>query len=315
MISGRSLITPLLLIFSILPLTFLAACGEDDAEPGDQSDTTATADVPSEWSIDEGIGPVHIYTMTMTMDQSTEVSGEAIESAMTSDGTIRMRKTDSSAEGSTWVAVMNMSMKGTTGGSSIPAMNQTQRLRYRVSPEGRILDVTMKSDDAGMDESIQQVMQQISERHNASQFFMKEEWANREPGESWEETVTDTIDLDSIAFMGTDLSGALDMRFMIRTRYTFRGEVDTLGMTMIRIDTETLEMSIDGTISAENMEMQMESRGTGEGTQYFDPASGIYTVGIGEQKMITTMDIPSINMTMPIDQTITVVSVRGDLVD
>ena len=52
------------------------------------------------------------------------------------DGTIRMRKTDSSAEGSTWVAVMNMSMKGTTGGSSIPAMNQTQRLRYRARIKG-----------------------------------------------------------------------------------------------------------------------------------------------------------------------------------
>lgn len=315
MISGRSLITPLLLIFSILPLSFLAACGEDDTEPGDLSDTTTTAGVPSEWSIDEGIGPVQIYTMTMTMDQSTEVSGEAIESAMTSDGTIRMRKTDSSAEGSTWVAVMNMSMKGTTGGSSIPAMNQTQRLRYRVSPEGRVLEVTMKSDDAGMDESIQQVMQQVSEQHNASQFFLKEDWANREPGESWEETVSDTIDLDSVAFMGTNLNGALDMRFMIRTRYTFRGEVDTLGMTMVRIDTETLDMSIDGTISAENMEMRIDSRGTGEGTQYFDPGTGLYTVGIAEQKMITTMDMPSMNMTVPINQTIRILSVRGDLDD
>lgn len=315
MISGRTTIASLLLILSILPLPFLAACGEKDAEPGDQSDTTTAGDVGSDWSIDQGIGPVQIYTMTMTMDQSTEVGGEAIRSAMTSDGTIRMRKTDSSAEGSTWIAVMNMSMQGTTGGSSIPAMNQTQRLRYLVSPEGRILEVNMKSDDAGMDESIQQVMQQISERHNASQFFLKEEWADHQPGESWEETVSDTIDLDSIAFMGTDLSGALDLRFLIRTRYTFRGEVDTLGMTMIRIDTETLEMSIDGTISAESMEMQMESRGTGEGTQYFDPVSRLYTVGIAEQKMLTTMDMPSMNMTVPMNQTVKIVSVRGDLVD
>ncbi len=320
--SGRSIFSnpftrlrtrSLLLLVSILPLALLAACGEEDVQPGEEADTTAAGNADAAWNIEEGIGPVQMYTMTMTIDQTMEVSGEAMESNLTSDGTVRMRKTDSSADGVTWLAVMDMSMKGTTAGTSIPAMNQNQKFRYLVSPEGRIVSVDSKSEDDAMNESIQKIIQDVSEQNSASQFFLKEEWMTRTPGESWEETITDTIDLDSAAFMGTDLNGALDMRFSIRTRYTFRGEVDTLGMTLIRIDTETLAMTIDGTITAENMEVLMESDGTGQGTQYYDPATRLYAVGIAEQQMKMMIRMPSLSMTMPMEQDIRIVSVRGDL--
>lgn len=305
----------LILALLLGPIVFLTGCGEDssDVEGDLPVDSTAGGTVDADFSIDRGIGPVHLYTMTLTMEQSAEYGGEAMQSTMRSDGTFRMRKVDSSNKGVTWVAVMDMAMKGETGGSPIPTMNQTQRLRYLVDRDRNVVSVAMRSEDAGMDESVQQVLQEVSERHNASQFFLKEEWKGRQVGESWEETITDTIDLDSVAFMGTAVMGDLDLRFMIRTRYTYRGEVDTLGMRMIRIDTETLAMEIDGTVRAEEMAMLMASSGSGSGTQYFDPATDLYTVGIATQQMTTTIAMPSMQMEIPMTQKMILTSVRGDL--
>ena len=72
-------------------------------------------------------------------------------------------------------------------------------------------------------------------------------------------------------------------------------------------------MTIDGTITAENMEVLMESDGTGQGTQYYDPATRLYAVGIAEQQMKMMIRMPSLSMTMPMEQDIRIVSVRRDL--
>ena len=303
----------------VLLLPFLAAgllsCGDDNAaEESPDPDASAEVRDVEIWNLSEGVGPTYTYSMLMTIDQTATIEGSPMSSMMSTDGTVRMRMTDSSAEGTTWTAIMNMSLSGTAAGTDIPNTMQEQRVRYRIDPEGKVLDVAMQSEDALMDETIQQVLQSVNERQNAAQFFMQKEWSERSVGESWEETITDTVRLDSIAFQGMPMEGKLDLTFLIRTRYTYRGEVDTLGMTMIRIDSDVLEMTVAGEIVTDAVSMVMKSSGTGTGTGYFDPATKLYTVSLARQMMKTSMDIPAMGMSMPMDQVMTLRSVRTDLV-
>ncbi len=297
-----------------LPLFALSLAACSDEEAGDPASDPLTESAVDLWNVEKGIGPVHTYSLRMTIDQVATMAEKEMVSKMTSEGTVRMRKTDSSTNGVTWTSILKMSLSGEAAGVPIPSNIQEQRIRYLLSPEGEVLNVAMQSDDPNLDETIQQVLQSVNERQNAAQFFMQKEWYDREVGESWEETLSDTIVLDSVSFQGTELEGGLNMTFNIKSRYTYRGEIDTLGMPMIRIDTEVLEMKVDGAIVTEQMTMNMSSRGGGTGTGYFDPVSGLYTISLSRQKMTTSMVIPAIGMNMPMEQDMTLRSVRTDLV-
>ncbi len=310
---GNNLLALLLLpIFALI----LTSCGEEsaDVESGRVDDPDSTVSEVEIWNLEEGMGETYTYAMRMTIDQTAEVEGNPMSSTMSTDGTVTMRMTDSTAEGVTWTAIMKMSLSGNAAGTDIPNTLQEQRVRYLIDPNGKVLNVEMQSDDALMDETIQQVLQSVNERQNAAQFFMQKEWADRKVGASWEETMSDTIQLDSISFQGTAMEGKLDLTFKIRTRYTHRGEVDTLGMTMIRVDSDVLEMIVEGAIVTQEVSMTMKSTGSGTGTGYFDPATGLYTISMSRQRMKTSMEIPEMGMNMPMDQDMTLRSVRTDLV-
>lgn len=295
----RTTFVRLLLLLPVL----LVSCG-DDAPDTDDSDETSLGGLDEIWDVDEGIGPLHVYDMTTTITQTATVNGEEYPSDIVGSGQMRMRMVDSNADRNIFVAVVDFAMSGETAGQEIPVVRNSERMRYVTAKNGTVVEMAMKSSDPDLDRTMQKLLQSVNERQNAANIFMRRSWLDKEVGESWVETISDTIAADSVAMQGTPVVGNFAMIFEIRTQYTYEGTVDTLGVKAARIRSQVLTFDINGTIDAEDVGVEITSTGTGSYLSYFDTSDLLVLAMSGSQKLSSTVSIAALGMVMPMDQTI-----------
>ncbi len=96
-------------------------------------------------------------------------------------------------------------------------------------------------------------------------WFSPTNWRAAKPGDSWEETIVDTT--------VNGLVG-VQMRTTMKTRYTFGGMVDTLGVKCARIYANVLSIAVAGSGDFNGAPITLDGDGTASGVSYYNGKDG-----------------------------------------
>jgi hypothetical protein len=292
------------------------ACGESDPPEDDRRDdrddtlvgsgtstgldtTTITTEEPI-----VGIEKPRRYAVNVSLVQSAEMGEVAMRNEMKGIGEMSLVKVAQAKGLATWRSSSSMTLTGTSQGNTIAPITQKESVEYAVDTSGALRAIRPR-ETSGSAKEIIGVIRDLTSRHGSAQIFLHPDWRKKKVGESWTETTTDTVRLDSIPFGPPGLAGDLDLILRVTTRYTSRGMVDTLGGRALRIDNEIVSMTMEGTIVASGIETEMTMQGKGTGRYYYDVADRLQLVGGARLTMLLTISIPAMKMVMPMSQEMT----------
>lgn len=302
---------------ALLLLLLLMACGESDTpEEGRRDDrndtlagsgtstgldTAATIEAAEEIV---GIEKPRRYAVNVSLVQNAEMGEVAMRNELKGIGEMSLVKVAQAKGLATWRSSSSMTLTGTSQGNTIAPITQKESIEYAVDTSGALRAVRPR-ETSGSEKEIIGVIRDLTSRHGSAQIFLHPDWPRKKVGESWTETTTDTVRLDSIPFGPPGLAGDLDLILRVTTRYTSRGVVDTLGRRALRIDNEIVSMTMEGTIVASGIETEMTMQGKGTGRYYYDVADRLQLVGGARLTMVLTISIPAMKMVMPMSQEMT----------
>lgn len=286
-------------IFALFSLAFVG-CGDKDKSEGEGAPTGDSA--ASAAAGDENFSGVsYTYDMTITLDQSVEAEGTEMKGTMRGDGTMTLTAGEKTEKGQRWRAVTSVAMSGEMMGTAIDTVTEEQTMVYLVSPGGELVDMQLGGADSNLSRELTRMLQNTSSRQSAMQMFMPEEWSAKKVGETWEDASLDTIDAENVMF-GEGMEGNLFLITRTRTRYTYEGTVDTLGMKAVRLRYELIELDLSGQFSAQGLETNLASKGKGTGVFYYAAEDRVQLAGTSDLTTNSTITMPTMNQTMPMKQ-------------
>lgn len=286
-------------IFALFLVT-LVGCGDKDATDGDGAQKGDSA-APAAAGDENFNGVSYTYDMTITLDQSVEAEGMEMEGTMRGDGTMTLTAGEKTEKGQRWRAVTSVAMSGEMMGTAIDTVTEEQTMVYLVSPGGELVDMQLGGADSNLSRELTRMLQNTSSRQSAMQMFMPEEWSAKKVGETWEDESLDTIDAENVMF-GEGMEGNLFLITRTRTRYTYEGTVDTLGMQAVRLRYELIELDLSGQFSAQGLETNLSSKGKGTGVFYYAADDRVQLAGTSDLTTNSTITMPTMNQTMPMKQ-------------
>lgn len=290
-------------ILSFLLLGFIGCTDKDT--PDDESAGKGDSAVTETFD-----GTPYVYDMTIKIDQTVQAQGMDMGGTMEGNGTMRLTAGSKTDKGQRWQAVTAITMAGQMMGTPIDTMKQEQKMVYLVAPDGTMIDMEMSGVDSSLAKELTRMLENTSSRQSAMQMFLSSEWLQKKEGDSWEEESTDTINADDVAFGQAGMKGKVFLITRTKTRYTYQGTVDTLGMKAVRLKYELLELDLSGTMEAKELEITLASKGSGTGTYYYSVDDRLQLAGSSDLSTSSTIAIPSMSQSMPMKQHVLTTLVR-----
>lgn len=289
----------------VLALLGAAGCGDngDAGEPDAGADTGAAAAESFE-------GASYAYDMTITMENSVQMEGAEMIGTLHGNGAMTLVAGSTTDKGTRWQATTEITMAGDMMGTPIDTMTQEQTMIYTVSPDGKLVDLELAGVDENLGKELTRMMESAANRQSAMQMFMQEGWLDKQAGETWEEETLDTIDAKDVSFGPGTMTGSLKLITRTRSRYTYEGSVDTLGTKAVRLKYELLELSMNGGMEAKEVQIDITSNGTGNGTFYYSVDDRLQLAAVSDLTMSSVIAMPSMNQTMPMKQRVMTTIVR-----
>lgn len=281
-----------------------AGCTDKETPDGDAAEN-------SDSTVGEVFGgDTYTYDMTIDMEQSIEAQGAEMTGLMGGKGVMTLIAGTTTEKGQRWQASTEIAMGGEMMGTKIDTVKQEQKMVYLIAPDGKVVDMEVSGVDTSLGKELTRMIENTSSRQSAMQMFMQKSWLEKSVGDSWTEESLDTINADDVGFGQGGMKGKVYLVTHTKTRYTYQGTVDTLGMKAVRVKYELLELDMAGEMNAKEVEISLSSKGSGTGMYYYSVDDRLQLAGSSDLTTSSVISMPAMSQSMPMKQHIMMSLVR-----